>query len=160
MALCAIPQGVDDPATYVLSMLEIPLWIVPILIVLGSAVGLVLSIVPLAVGSMVNWLWPGGRTRMRPALQGGYVAIYAAAGLWVHHALGVAYARALAEVNPDGGCSLGGGDGCPPIDGRHGWIVVWIVAGLIAYAVARGSAVKSKRSSTGWGRQLLLEGNG
>ena len=156
MALCGLRQGVDDAATYVLTMLGIPLWVVPILIVLGSAVGLVLSIVPLAVSLAVNWLWPGSRTRSRPAFQAGYVAIYAAAGLWVHHALGVAYARALAEVDPDGVCFYG----CPPIDGRRGWFVVWIVAGLVAYAVTRGSAVRSKRCSNGWGRQLLLEGNG
>jgi len=110
------------------------LFLFALLVVLSPAwVGLILAIVPVIVNRLCG---PG--SPLRRALLTGYVAAYVSAGVWVNRWLGASYAKALATVDPDGGCSFGeGSSGCRPWDLRPVWIFVWCVAGLIAYSVAR-----------------------
>jgi hypothetical protein len=100
---------------------------VTILAVVGSIVGLVLSIVL----RVVNGLWRQPPTSVKRAMHAVYVTAYVGIGVWAHQAMGVGYARArasYAQESPD--CMF-----CAPIDGRHGWIFLWVVAGLVAYAL-------------------------
>ena len=135
MAICRIPEGVGDRATYLPGMRVDSGWVimVPLLTVLGSIVGLVLSIVP----RVVNRLWgrPVGR-----AVQATYVTAYVAIGVWVHHSLGVAYARESASYSRDLAADELICQFClSPIDGRYAWILLWSVAGLVAYALRPGA---------------------
>jgi hypothetical protein len=105
--------------------------IVAILIILGLICGLVLSIVPTLVNKLGPYIGKSVSRVLNAICLGAYVGI----GWWVHYQRGVSYPREYAlymqKVAADEVCKY-----CPaPIDGRHAWLLFWIVAGLVAYAV-------------------------
>jgi len=124
-------QAPRRPAPYLTGMPADPI-VVAVLIVLGSICGLVLSIVP----RLVNRLGPSlGRWATR-ALHVTCLSAYAAIGWWVHHQRGVRYPRERAEYMSKLAADELVCEYCmAPTDGRHAWLLFWIVAGLVAYAV-------------------------
>ena len=126
--------------------------IVAILIVLGSICGLLLSIVP----RLVDRLGPLMGGRAVRALNATSVGAYIAIGWWVHYQRGVSYPRERAiymqELAADELCKY-----CTaPADGRQAWLLFWIVAGLVAYALRpAGRHRVLARRSVGAGLSLL-----
>jgi hypothetical protein len=149
--ICRAEQAPLKSASYLPGMSADPI-VVAILIFFGSLAGLVLSIVPRLAGRFGPL--SAGVSR---AVNGAYVGVYVAFGGWVHYWRGASYPqdhatymRALAADECD--CFA-------PIDGRHGWLLFWIVAGFVAYALRPGSShrVFVRR---GIGAELLVLGAG
>jgi hypothetical protein len=106
--------------------------VVAALIVLGSICGLLLSIIPALVSRVGLRV---GRWATR-ALNAASLSVYVAIGWWVHYELGVSYPREHAAYMEKLAADELACEYCmAPIDGRHAWLLFWIVAGLVAYAV-------------------------
>lgn len=102
---------------------------VPLLALVGYLFGLVLSIVP----RLTTRLCRGSRRAVRCSVDAAAVAGWILFGVWTYHSMGVTYARDLAVYNRALAADELGGMETSPIDGRLGWILVWAVAGLVAY---------------------------
>ena len=116
---------------YLLLMSADPI-VVAILIALGSLCGLLLSIVPRLVKKFGPHIGRSATPTLNATLLGAYVAL----GWWVHYQLGVSYPRERAAYMQKVAADELACEYCmAPTDGRHAWILFWLVAGLVAYAV-------------------------
>ncbi len=120
------------------------LLVIPFVVV--TLFGSVLAFIPVTAEVLC-----GNGTRVRQFVRLASIVAYIVLGVLSHRAIGASYIRALAGVDPEGGCGGWGEDhsGCPPDDPRRLWVIFWIASGLaavlIVWAVNRSRA---KRAAT------------